>query len=92
MKLIKFIDNFYFVSPAVNPLKKYDVYDKNGTFINSFGGIRKNGTPYQQYFDKIGKFKQFNHHDKIRKINYYKRHGRSTKRYSPKYFSHKYLW
>ena len=33
--------------------KKYDVY-LNGKKLASFGGIKPNGVPYQQYKDKIG--------------------------------------
>ena len=38
--------------------KKYDVY-KNGRFLASFGAIKKNNTPYSQFFDKIGIGEEF---------------------------------
>jgi hypothetical protein len=70
--------------------KKYDVY-KNGKYLVSFGAIKTDGTPYEQYYDKIGSYSKYNHNDNKRKDNYYKRHGKA-KFESAKYFSHKYLW
>ena len=40
--------------------KKYDVF-KNGKYLVSFGGIKPDGTPYMQYYDKIGKYSKYNH-------------------------------
>ena len=59
-----------------------------------FGAIKSDGTPYQQYYDKIGNYTDFNHKDKQRRLNYHKRHIHSIKEgyYSPGYFSMKYLW
>ena len=66
--------------------KKYDVY-KNGKYLLSFGS--KN---HQQYQDKIGYYKNLDHNDKVRRDNYYKRFGKSTKKDTAKWFSHNYLW
>jgi len=63
-----------FVAPASNKLKKYDVYDKNYKYITSFGAIRPNGIPYEQYYDKLGYYKDYNHNDKQRRDRYRKRH------------------
>ena len=76
-----------FKSKSVN--KKYSVFvmkDGKKRLIH-FGDSR-----YQQYRDKIGDYKHLDHNDKKRKDLYYKRHGSSNDRTSPKYYSHKYLW
>lgn len=65
--------------------KKYMVKVDNKTI--HFGDSR-----YQQYFDKIGLYSHLDHKDAERKRLYYARHGSATKKYSPKWFSHKYLW
>ena len=70
--------------------KKYDVF-KDGIYLVSFGGIRSNGIPYMQYYDKIGKYSKYNHLDEDRRQRYFKRHGKA-KFESAKYFSHAYLW
>ena len=69
--------------------KKYDVYvPKDGKLRKvSFGDNR-----YGQYHDKIGLYKHLDHFDNKRRTAYYKRHGKEAVKYSPKYFSHKYLW
>lgn len=47
---------------------------------------------YQHYKDKIGMYSHLDHNDKERRRLYYARHGKDAVKYSPKYFSHKYLW
>ncbi len=49
---------------------------------------------YEQYKDKVklGLYSNKDHGDKTRRKNYYNRHGKKAKKYSAKYFSHKYLW
>ncbi len=76
---------FTFVAPSRRQHKKYDVFigDK---YITSFGDNR-----YEQYYDKIGYYKSQNHGDKLRRANYYSRHG-EARLHSAKWFSHKYLW
>lgn len=67
--------------------KKYDVYDKQGKKIVSFGDKR-----YEQYHDKLGYYEDQDHWDKERKKRYYARHGKEADLYSAKYFSHRLLW
>ena len=45
----------------------------------------KDKTPLKLYSDK-------DHGDLKRRKRYYDRHGKDAVKYSPKYFSHKYLW
>lgn len=69
--------------------KKYKVVFKDGRPSIHFGDSR-----YQQYKDKtsLKLYSHLDHLDKKRKQLYYARHGSSKKKYTPKYFSHKYLW
>jgi len=71
--------------------KKYDVF-KNNKYLVSFGAIKKNGIPYDQYYDKIGSYSKYNHNDNKRLVNYYSRFGRNPKYESAMWFSHRYLW
>lgn len=64
---------FTFVVPAVVKNKKYSVYNDD-VYITSFGQIRPNGIPYEQYEDKIGYYKDYNHYDIKRRNNYRSRH------------------
>ncbi len=61
----KVIDSWLFVAPSHTPFKKYDVYNnRTGHYITSFGALKKNGEPYEQYNDnRIGYYKQDNHYD-----------------------------
>src|SRR6056297_871941 len=43
-----------------------------------FGGIKKDGTPYEQYKDKLGHYSAYDHGDKKRRDNYKRRHMRIT--------------
>tara|TARA_R110000744_G_scaffold322149_1_gene428156 strand:- start:257 stop:511 length:255 start_codon:yes stop_codon:yes gene_type:complete len=49
---------------------------------------------YGQYKDKVklGLYTAKNNMDKERRKKYYQRHGKDAKKWSAKYFSHKYLW
>lgn len=49
---------------------------------------------YQQYRDStpLGLYSHLNHMDTTRRKRYYNRHGKNAELYSPKWFSHKYLW
>ena len=90
--MVRGYPNIYF-KVSKNPLKKYDAYDKNTKKkIASFGAIRSDGTPMAQYFDKIGVYSAYNHLDKARRRRYYLRHGKKAIKYSPKWFSHQFLW
>jgi len=73
-----------------NPNKKYDAYVKNGNriFKVSFGA---NG--YEQYHDKIGLYKNLDHHDENRRRLYKIRHeGDRHVKWSPGWFADQYLW
>jgi len=65
--------------------KKYMIKTNKG--IVHFGDNR-----YNQFKDKIGLYSDLDHNDEKRRDLYYKRHGKSAKKDSAKYFSHKYLW
>ena len=83
---------FTFFAPSRRKLKKYDVfYTKDNKYITSFGAIRKNGVPYEQFKDKIGRYSKYDHKDPKRKKSYYARHGKATP-LSAKFFSHRFLW
>lgn len=80
----------YLFCPSRIKFKKYDVYSlATKKKIASFGDNR-----YEQYYDAIGFYTLKNHGDKKRKKRYYQRHGsmKKTKKETPKWFSHKYLW
>ena len=77
------LDGFDF-QKSTRKHKKYMV--KVGNRTVHFGDTR-----YFHYHDKIGLYKHLNHGDKERRKRYYARHGKAVK-YSPKWFSHKYLW
>ncbi len=73
--------------------KKYDaiLVNKNSKKIKlvPFGS-----SSHQQYRDSTGLnlYSHLDHLDEKRKENYFKRFGKDAKKYTPKYFSHKYLW
>lgn len=57
--------------------KKYDVIFADNRPMVSFGGIRRNGIPYEHYKDRtaLKAFKSYDHGDKDRRARYYNRHG-----------------
>jgi hypothetical protein len=72
--------------------KKYNalIYDDSGNLIKKipFGDKR-----YHQFHDKIGLYKNLDHHDDKRRLNYQKRHKNDKlNEFSPGYFSMNYLW
>jgi hypothetical protein len=75
--------------------KKYDAVFDNGRVV-PFGGIRKNGVPYDQFRDQtgIGAYSKYDHNDEQRRARYYMRHGpfNKMKPYTADWFSAKYLW
>ena len=73
-----------FKSQAKN--KKYSVYVSGGKLIH-FGDKR-----YGQYKDKIGLFSHLDHKNDKKRKSYYSRFGRTTDKYSAKYWSNKILW
>ncbi len=77
---------------STRKLKKYDVF-YNGKYIVSFGGIRPNGVPHTQYYDKLGLYKDYNNLDDNKRANYKKRHeGDRHNKYSAGWFSDLLLW
>lgn len=78
----------YVIRKSKRKHKKYDVY-VNDKYLLSFGDSRygqfKDTTPLKSFSSK-------DHNDKKRRTLYYKRHGVDAVKYSPKWFSHKYLW
>lgn len=86
-------DDFIFVAPSKRNGKKYDVYSKDNKYITSFGAIKPDGTPYEQYTDKIGHYSKYDHKDKARRDRYRKRHdGEQHTKYTAGWFSWNYLW
>lgn len=77
------LDGFDF-QKSTRKNKKYMVRVNNK--LLHFGDNR-----YQQYKDKIGLYSMLDHGDPKRKKAYYARHGKAVT-YSPKWFSHNYLW
>ena len=69
--------------------KKYMAVFDDGRPSVHFGDSR-----YQQYKDStgVGKYSHLNHGDAQRRANYYSRHGRHPKAFTPKWFSHRFLW
>lgn len=79
---------YKFVAPSKREHKKYDVYDKDDKYLASFGDVR-----YQQYHDKIGHYKNLDHMDNQRRINYNTRHAKDLDNYPHAgYFSGRFLW
>jgi len=65
---------FTFKAPSKKKNKKYDVYYEDN-YLTSFGQIKPDGIPYEQYEDKISNFySAYNHYDKKRRANYRYRH------------------
>jgi len=85
-------ERFMFTSPSRRANKKYDAYDLKGNYIVSFGALKKNGEPYDQFHDRIGAYEKYDHLDKKRRANYYKRHKKNYPRYSADWFSKEFLW
>lgn len=48
--------------------------------------------PYEHYYDILGYYQKKNHLDKLRRSNYYARHGKTAEIGTAKYFSHNILW
>lgn len=82
------------IKASSNPLKKIDVFDKDGVKLASVGGVRKNGIPYNDYPTYIKKSGVVEA-DKKRKA-YLKRHAKNAKlkdgKRTPSYFADVLLW
>jgi hypothetical protein len=76
---------------------KYDAILKNKKTGEkkrvSFGGKYPDGTPYEQYHDKIGYYSKYDHNDKERRRLYLLRHKNDLGfKFSSAYFSTNFLW
>ncbi|KAL8003723.1 hypothetical protein Plhal703r1_c12g0064011 [Plasmopara halstedii] len=75
--------------------KKYDAVFDDGRVV-SFGGIKRNGEPYQQYRDitPLRAFSKYDHGNIERKQRFYRRHGPidTSKPYTASWFSKTFLW
>ncbi|GMF24313.1 unnamed protein product [Phytophthora lilii] len=75
--------------------KKYDAVFHDGRLV-SFGGIKRNDEPYQQYRDStpLRAFSKYDHGKIEQNQQFYKRHGPidNSKPYTASWFSKKYLW
>ena len=96
-KVEKIID----IKPSKKPLKKYDAFVENNETkrvrVISFGQKYPDGTPYEQFKDKIGFYKKYDHNDEERRQRYLKRHSKYPKfdeegRYTASYFADYFLW
>jgi hypothetical protein len=83
--------------------KKYDAILKNRTNDKilkyvPFGGIKMDGTPYQQFRDStgLGLYSKYDHGDKNRKRLYRIRHSKEKKSFdkywTSGFFSWRFLW
>lgn len=77
---------FYFCAPSKRLNKKYDSYDEDFKYHNSFGQL-----PYQHYQDRIGYYTKLDHNNDKRRENYLSRFG-DYKKFSSEHFSTKLLW
>lgn len=74
----------YPVSPGTAPIEKRV----------PFGAMRKDGTPYPQYKDRIGIYSAYDHGDQDRRRRYIARHAKDERAgmFSPGYFARLFLW
>jgi hypothetical protein len=89
-------DKPYIVTVSRRKKAKYDVYtidkDNKLDYLLSFGAIKDNGVPYDQYQDKFGYYSKYDHLNKARRDRYYARHGHSDDVTSAKFWSNWALW
>jgi hypothetical protein len=76
---------------------KYDAVLKNTKTGENrripFGGKHPDGTPYDQFEDRIGHYSEYDHGDQKRRDRWLKRHSRNTDyKFSSAWFSKEYLW
>jgi hypothetical protein len=77
---------------STQPNKKYDALLLNKK-TKRIRLIRFGQKGFEQYFDKIGLYSQFNHNDKKRRQLYINRHKNDINNvYSSGWFSFHYLW
>jgi len=78
-------------------MKKYEPVkstrkNKKYMILTDSGLVHFGARGMSQFKDKIGLYSHLDNNDKKRKELYYKRHGKSAKKDTAKFFSHKYLW
>ena len=92
--IVNFDQETYLITPSKRKNKKYDVFkikkDKS-EYMLSFGALKIDGTPYEQYKDQFGHYKKYDHNDKIRQKNFWKRHTHSEDPTSANFWN-KFLW
>ena len=81
-------DGYKFTAPSTVQGKKYDVFDKDGKKLASFGALG-----YTQYHDSIGHYSNLNNGDKNRRARYLFRHKKDIHNFPHAgYFAAHYLW
>lgn len=87
------------IEPSDKPNKKYCAVIFSGKTERTrrvhFGGVKPDGTPYQQYRDStgLGIYSKYDHGDEARRKRYHARHANeNTKKYSASWLSKKFLW
>jgi hypothetical protein len=72
--------------------KKYDAIMLN-KYDQSIKKIPFGDTRFQQYHDRLGHYKALDHKDKVRRLNYKRRHAKDImNKYSSGWFAFYYLW
>jgi len=89
MVYVYYKDGYKFTAPSTVQGKKYDVFDKQGKKLASFGALG-----YEQYRDSAGgHYSNLNHGDKKRRDRYIHRHQKDIHNFPHAgYFAYKYLW
>jgi hypothetical protein len=88
MVYVYYKDGYKFTAPSTVHGKKYDVFDKDGKKLASFGALG-----YSQYHDKISHYRNLDHGDKNRRARYLFRHKKDIHNYPHAgFFAAKYLW
>ena len=79
----------YTIFKSTRQFKKYMAVFSDSKKVVHFGDNR-----FGQYKDttKLKLYSRLDHNDPKRKDSYYARHGVDAELYTPKWFSHKYLW
>lgn len=74
--------------------KKYVASVRRGSKGGKVETVHFGDKRYEHYKDAtgLGLYSHLDHSDEARRKRYLSRHGRRVKKYSAKYFSHKYLW
>lgn len=82
------------IKPSKKKNKKIDVIDKNDKIVASIGGVKPDGTfynDYATYIEKLGLIKA-----KVKRQQYLKRHSKEPKekdgKKTPSYYADKILW